>query len=270
MIRFSTLFMTEVRRCLARRAVKVLVGVGVLMVVATGLISFFATKADEVRAGGEGDGNIALLADLWRPEGAGTIMPCFFMLIIGALIGGAVVVGGEWRAGTVVTVATWETRRLRLLGARLLACAALAATIGLALLVMFVVAILPVAVVKGSTSGIDVAGLAGGVARGLSIVAFAAVIGAVVASLGRSSTAAVAGLFAYNAIFEPVVRGVWPQRAGWLLGENVATWLPFERLTGVPSPRAPVLSGVTLLVYVALAAAVALAVFQRRDLAGQS
>ena len=269
MIRFSSLFMTEVRRCLSRRAVKVLVAIGALMIVATGVIAFFATKADEVTHG-PGDGNIALLADLWRPEGSGTIVPALFLLIVGALIGGAVVVGGEWRAGTVVTLATWEPRRLRLLGARLLACGVLAATIGLLLVVLFILATLPVVFAKGSTAGLDVAALAGGVARGLSIAAFAAVLGAVVASLGRSSTAAAAGLFAYNAIAEPVMRGVWPERAGWLLGENVATWLSFERLTGVPSPRDPVLAGVTLLLYLGVAAAVALVVFQRRDLAGQS
>ena len=270
MVTFRSLFASEVRRCLSRRAVRVLVGVGLLMIVATGVIAFFAVKADEVMTASEG--SIARLTDLWRGGGEGTMIPVFLMLIVGALIGGAMVTGGEWRAGTVVTVSTWEPRRVRLLGARFLACAVLAAVIGLGLLALFVAATLPVAFAKGSTAGVDgafVVALAGGVARGLSIVALAAVVGAAVANLGRTSTAAIVGLFGYNAIVEPVLRGVWPRKAGWLFGENMATWLSYERLDG-PLARSPVLAGATLLVYATALAAVVLVVFRRRDLAGAS
>ena len=49
-----------------------------------------------------------------------------FIIAVGI---GATAVGGDYRAGTVGTPLTWEPRRLRVAGARLLATAVVAITV---------------------------------------------------------------------------------------------------------------------------------------------
>lgn len=272
-IPFTALLASEVRRCLSRRAVHVLVGVALLGIVLTGVISLLTIDAADVTPpghGGEyGDGNIANLQDLWLGDGKGVITTPIALLAIGALLGGSLVVGGEWKAGTVLTAATWEVRRRRLLAARLLACGALAAAIAAVLLGLFVAATVPVVLAKGSTAGLDGdwwAGFAGVVGRGLSLVAVAAVLGGAIASIARGTTAAFVVLFAMNAVIEPSIRGWWPSTGQWLLGENVASWVSGDVLEGEGFTRGPVMAGLLLAAYIGIAAIAALALFQRRDL----
>jgi hypothetical protein len=267
MITFPSLLAAELRLCLSRRAVRVLVGVALVGIVATGVVGFFATDANEVST--TSNTALARLHDLWVPGGDGTLAPALIMLMIGALIGGAVVTGGEWRAGTVGTVSTWEVRRARLLGARLLACALLAPAIALCLLALFVLAIVPVVLVKGTAGDIDAewaVALAGAVGRGVALVSLSAVLGAAIASIGRGTAAALAALFVYNAALEPVMRAVWPERAAWLLGENLTAWFAGRPLEGSGFERSVAAGGVTLALYAGLVAAASLAVFARRDL----
>jgi hypothetical protein len=267
-ITFGALLASEVRRCLSRRAVHVLVGVALLGIVATGVIAYLVVDPQDVA--GTLDPSIARLADLWRDDGDGVLIVPIALLCIGALIGGAVVVGGEWKAGTVSTLATWEVRRHRLLGGRFLACALVAPAIALALLALFVLATLPTVAAHGSFDGLDgewFVRVAGVVGRGLVLVALAALFGAAIANFGRSSTPALAVVFVYEAVVEPILRSVWPERSGWLLGENVAIWLSGDTLENVEFVRSPAVAIATLVVYVGLLVWGSLAVFRRRDLA---
>lgn len=272
-IPFRSLLASEIRRCLSRRAVHVLVGIALLGVVAMTVLAAVLTDPAQISPPGEGgqydEGHIANLADLWLGAGRGILFQPIALLGIGALLGGALVVGGEWKAGTVVTVATWEVRRRRLLGARLLACGVLAPTIALGLLALFVAGTLPVVLTKGSTAGIDgawVVGLTGTLGRGLVMVALAAVLGGAIASVARGATATFVVLFALNAVIEPVIRGRFPSLGGWLLGENVTAFVGGEVIDGDGFRRAPGPAVVLLAVYVAAAVAAAVAIFHRRDL----
>lgn len=272
-IPFRTLVSSEIRRCLSRRAVHVLVGIALLGIVVMAVLAVVLTDPAQISPPGEGgqydEGHIANLADLWLGDGRGIIFQPIALLGVGALLGGSLVVGGEWKAGTVVTVATWEVRRRRLLGARLLACGVLAPAIAIGLLVLFVAGTLPVVLTKGSTAGIDgawVAGVAGTVGRGLAMVTIAAVLGGAIASIARGATAAFVVLFALNAVVEPAIRGWFPSAGGWLLGENVATLVGGEVLDGDGFRRAPGLAGVLLVAYAGAVAAAAVAIFHRRDL----
>jgi hypothetical protein len=264
---FLSLLATECRRCLSRRVVHVLVGIALLGAVATGVVGVLV--AGEIDLSSEGPALIRL-ADLWGSDDPVLGMP-LILLLFGALIGGAVVVGGEWKAGTVPTVLAWEPRRLRLLGARLAACGLLAMVIAFALLLAFVVVgVLPGFVAHGEVGAIDGAwwvSLAGGVGRGLALVGLAAVLGGAIANLGRSTTAAIVAVFAYEAVLEQVLRGVWPSRAGWLLSENAVAWITGERLVSDEFERGFLAGGATLVLYVALAVGLALVVFDRRDVA---
>lgn len=272
-IPFRSLLASEIRRCLSRRAVHVLIGIALLGIVAMAVLAAVLTDPAQISPPGDGgqygDGHIANLADLWLGDGKGIIIQPIVLLGIGALLGGALVVGGEWKAGTMVTVATWEVRRRRLLGARLLACGALAPAIALCLLGLFVAGTLPVVLTKGSTAGIDgawVAELTGTMARGLVMVSIAAVLGAAIASIARGATAAFVVVFALEAVIEPTIRGWFPAAGAWLLGENLATLVGGEVLDGDGFRRGPGVAGALLAVYVAAVAAAAVAIFQRRDL----
>lgn len=267
MIAFPSLLAEELRRCLSRRAVHVLVGVALLGIAVAGVVAF--VTIDPRDAASTANTNLARLADLWVDGGDATLAPPFILLAIGALIGGALVTGGECKAGTVVTLSTWEVRRVRLLGARLLACAVLAPAIALALAVVFVVAITPTIAVKGTTAGVDAAWavtLAAGVGRALVLVSLTAVLGAAIASISRSATAALGVVFVDNVVVEPVVRAVWPGRAQWLLGENIAAWFSGQPIEGAGFERGTAAAGVLLAVYVAVVAGAALLAFSRRDL----
>lgn len=95
MITFGSLFASEVRRCLSRRAVKVLVGIALLGIGVAGVVLFVVTDAADVEV--SANTHLARLADLWLEEGDSTLAPPLIFLAIGALIGGAVVVGGNGR-----------------------------------------------------------------------------------------------------------------------------------------------------------------------------
>jgi hypothetical protein len=273
MIRFRSLLASELRRCLSRRAVHVLVVVAVVgiavMAIATVVTVDPANVTPPLRGNEWGDGHIANLADLWMGDGDGNIVIPITLLGIGAMLGGALVVGGEWKAGTVVTLATWEVRRRRLLAARLLACGILAPAIGAGLLALFVLGTLPVVLAKGSTDGIDgewIAGIAGAVGRGLGMVSFAALVGGAIANVARSATAAFVVLFALNAVVEPTIRSWFPSMGQWLLGENLTALVGGQGTQGEGFERTPAVAGLVLGIYLAALVFGAMALFRRRDL----
>jgi ABC-type transport system involved in multi-copper enzyme maturation permease subunit len=270
MTSFLTLYRVECRRALARRAVRGLIGVALLGCAIAGVVAF--ANIDQAEVNGF-EPTPARLTDLWidgnRSESV--LVPTFLFLGVGALIGGATVFGAEWRAGTVSTVVTWVPRRASLLLARFAAAASLAAVISVALQATLVLAFLPTMLVKGSTSGVDGAWLVDlgtVVLRSMAFCGLAAAIGGAVANIGRNTTATLAAAFVWMAIVEAIVRGVWPARARWLLGENIVTFLEWERLdTTTAFERGPGTSALTLAVYGAGLIGLAVTLFHRRDLA---
>lgn len=270
MTSFWTLLATEIRRCLARRAVRVLVCVGVLLIVVVGVVTFAVTSPDDIAGA---DPTPLRLTDLWHPVGDSIFGMGLVILAMGAVIGGAVVVGGEWKAGTVTTLLTWEARRVRVVTARLVACGLLAAAIGCGLAALLVLVLLPGILVKGTTEGADAAwalALLGAMGRGLVLAALSAVLGAAIASLGRGTTAALVAVMAYLIVIEPVLRAWWPRRAGWLVGENAATFFTGRTMEGVAFSRQPIEAGLILAAYALVVAGVATATFARRDVTGAS
>src|SRR5439155_27264654 len=119
---------------------------------------------------------------------------------VGALRAGASMVGADWRAGTVGTLLTWEPRRGRVLLAKLVSVALLAAAIALVLQILFILALLPAMLGRGTTTGADAEWFRGLVAvllRGAALVGMAAAVGAAIASLGRNTSAALGAAFGY-------------------------------------------------------------------------
>jgi hypothetical protein len=259
---FGALLASEIRRALSRRVTWMLVIAALGGIVILGLVAF--VQGDET--------DLSRLTQLW-PGGRedGILLVTGIYLIGGALVGAASVVGAEWKAGTVSTWLTWEPRRVRAIGARFGAVAVCAMLIGAVLQALLVAALLPTVLTSGSTSGADSAWLVdavAGAARGIALVGMAAVTGAAIATLGRSTSAAIGAGFVYLAIIEGLVRGIRPSWAGWLVGENAGTFFTGQDLVREHTSRSVAAATVTILVYVGLLVTVAVLAFQRRDVTG--
>ena len=294
------LFGTEVRRCLSRRVVWVLVGLAGIGIVAASILTFLNTgddgAAERERAVRQcvqfEDGprarvearcremippdafdNRLRLTDLWpegRDEGDRVLGVTVVFLAIGALLGGASMVGGDWKAGTMATLLTWEPRRVRLAVARFAAVVVLAMGIGLALQLLLILGLLPSVLAHGTTEGADASwwvSLAGGLFRCQVLTGLAALFGAAVAMIGRNTAAAMGAAFAYMLIGENLVRAWKPWLRPWLLAENAFIFLSGYTPAEAGIGRGFGAAAVTLVLYVVGLAAVATALFHRRDVA---
>ncbi len=259
------LFSAEVRRVLSRRLVWMLVALAVIGSAIVGIVSFAST-------GGARDPNgVPRLVDLWVVGSAeGLLVPAIALLALGALLGGASMMGAEWRNGTMASVLWWEPRRRRVAVAKLGASAALAVVIAAALMVVFVVALIPTLVVHGSARGADAAwwfAVLGGAGRGLVLVALVAVLGGAVTLATRNTAFVLGGAFIYLNVLERGLVAWKPRLASWALIENIGAFVPWVPLEDVRYGPAPATAAVHLIVIVAVIAAGAMRSFVRRDIA---
>jgi ABC-type transport system involved in multi-copper enzyme maturation permease subunit len=253
----------EIRRCCARRLVWVMVALAVLACLATMVLSYRAGVRDEHT-------NPFTLVDLHQSGDESIVGVAAFFLVIGGAVGGASMIGAEWRAGTFVTLLTWEPARRRVAAAKLLACGLVAGALALVLQALFVSAFLPVSLGPGTTEGADAAWLGSMSAAAFRVACMTglvAVFMASVAMIGRSTAAALGFAFAYMLVFENLVRAWKPWSARYLLGENGAVFITGAQVEGLPFTPSTTAAALTLVGYAALMAAVAVVSFWRRDLA---
>ena len=269
---FTTLLRVEMRRALARRAVRVLVALALVGTAIAAVIAY-ATGGSFDPVTASSDPSIWRLADYAGGGGETILSVTVVFLAIGALLGGATVAAADWRAGTMTTLCTWETRRARLLAARFAAIAILAVAISWVLQAAFILAMLPAVLLRGTTDGVDSAwwsALLGSAGREAVVIALAALLGAALATIGRNTTAALGTAFVYLAIVEGIVRGIWPERARWLIGENATIVLTGKRFDDAPFIRDPSLATITLAAYAAAIVFVAVTLFRRREHRGRN
>ena len=257
----------EMRRALSKRSVRALIGLALVLIGITGTIAFVNSSGFDPSIS---SAHIARMSDFWGGNDDNVLGVVLFFLVVGGLIAGATVTGGEWRAGTVTTVLTWEPRSVRLLSARLIACLVPAVLVAILLQLVLMGALVPTWLVHGTTTGVDAAwwGEAlGAMARGALVTGLAAVAGASVASLGRNTTAALISAFVYLVFIENGVRGFQPDLGRFLIGENGAIFLTAENLETADFTRSPFTAFLTLLIYVMILAGLAIVTFTRRDVA---
>ena len=265
-----TLLRLEIERSLRRRVVWVLVAVALAGIALIALIVFLtsvdATLAELRRPG---EAHPAVMRSWWVPgSGDGVLLVCGVFLMMGGLIGGAGVVGGEWRSGSIATTLTWEPRRARLLVTRLAAMASCAFVIGLLLQAVLLVALLPAVFFNGTTDGADGAfagPLALAMVRIALVTALAAVLAGCIASISRSTAGAIVGLWVWMALVESLLRAQKPWSGAYLLAENIATVVEWARPEGMLHGRGPASALALLTLYAAVIAAVATRVFRRAD-----
>lgn len=248
------LFGVELRRLLARRLLRWLSILALACFLFAGFITFINSSASA--------SGFAYRDLFWVLASVG--MP----LIMLAWLLGASAIGAEWANRTMTTTLTWESRRTRVLGAKILAVALISFVWILVLQALLSAIMYPVAALRGSTEGLDMDWWldAGRVALSISAVgAIAAVLGASIATVGRHTAAALGAGFFYLAVVEGLVRGFKPAWIDWLVGDNAVVVIVGDLETN-PLGHSP---GAALLLLVAYAAGLALlatAVFRRRDL----
>jgi ABC-2 type transport system permease protein len=176
------------------------------------------------------------------------------------LVVGASVVAVSWQTGTISTILTWEPRRLRWFAARILVLAAGVLVMTLAIVAFLSAGLALAAMLRGSTVGIDRTWWSDVLTTALRVAVAAsisAVIGGAVAAVGRHTAAALGVVFAWTAVVEGLIRGLRPHFTPWLLGDNLVSFLswqrmqvqfaPFESYTITPERALFVIAGYTVL-----------------------
>ncbi|MEJ7582585.1 MAG: hypothetical protein WKF43_00585 [Acidimicrobiales bacterium] len=266
---FIHLLPVEARRALSRRAVWALVSVALVGLVVLGALAFLSSNDFDPSVA---EPDIARLTDLWLTGGGdGTLTPALIFLAVGAMIGGATVTGADWQNGTIITLCTWEVRRVPLLLARIVATALLATAIGAALLLLYCLSLVPTYLLRGSIEGADGGfwtSLLGAIVRMSVLTGLAAALAASVASIGRRTAVALGVAFAYLSFVEGAVRGLWPERSRWLIAENAIVFVTGADLEGAPFTRGVPVATLTLFGYVAFVTGLALVAIRQRDMTG--
>lgn len=249
----TALVSVEVRRFFARRLVKALAVLAVGVIALTGvLVAVNSRPGSEFR-----------LAEL--PvilEGTS------FLFVIGGWLIGSSFVGAEWQAGTMATLLTWEPRRLRVLVAKAVACAAGVIVLVVALEAVFALILALVASARGSTAGVDADLIRSATWLAIRISTVSAVgglLGLALAMVAHNTGAAIGIGFAYLAVVESIVRGLRPGWAPWLLGDNAGVFIVGRDASFPPIGRSTWEAALVLGLYVGGFLVVAAGSFRARD-----
>jgi ABC-2 type transport system permease protein len=190
------------------------------------------------------------------------------LLILGAMLVGASLVGAEWHAGTMTTLLTWEPRRARVLAAKTIAAAVVTFVLGLVLLGILVGLLTLVAATRGITAGLPDAfwgNVVGGVLRASAAASIASVIGIAIAMIGRNTAAAIGIGFAYLGVVEQLIRGLRPAWQPALLGENMAIFVSGTASQLWTTMRTPSAAAIVVACYAAALLGIAALAFRARD-----
>jgi hypothetical protein len=203
-------------------------------------------------------------------------------LCVLAFVLGVSFVGAEWHHHTIGQLLNWESRRVRVLGAKFAIAAGSAGLCGFLFEFLAIGGLWGIALMHGTTADADRAFLmklleqAGRVSVA---VALAALAGTILASLTRSTAAALGLGFSYGAVFERFLATIRPRWTLWLIGDNANALLAGHSNVLTRSPPGPVGSVVAfkplvltagratllLFVYAAIGVALALMAFRHRD-----
>lgn len=214
-----------------------------------------------------------------KPAAVGTI-PVTSLLLFGvAAVVGASFIGAEYAAGTVETTLLWETRRRRILGAKITVAAVTAAVIHIILLSFLVLVLVPSALWRGSTSGVDAEfwwGLVAVVLRGGVAAGAVAALALCVSTLTRNTVGGVVALLGYIAVSPALGATVLRSLRQYDLTENLGAFANGGEVARFIRGNDGYLEAVfahgggialvMILAYVAVAVAVAMVVFSRRDI----
>ncbi len=203
-----------------------------------------------------------------------------FVVLLGVALA-ASLGGADRSAGTMTTLLTWEPRRVRVLLVRAVVVALVVAFVTLLLQAILFGSFSLAVALRGTSLGAP-SGLLGTAAlTGLRVSTVAVGFGLValaIATIGRSTVAALGVLFGYLVLFEGVIAGLRPSiqdrllvRAGGVIVSQQPIYDESRSFSSIgPSNLPPVLFGLTeawvvAAVYVVVLMVLALLVFRARD-----
>lgn len=264
------LLRSEIERSLRRRMVWALLAIASVGIALMGVIAFVSSAGLDLAAlDRRGETHPAILRHWWTADGGDTPLGVSgIFLLLGGLIGGAGVVGGEWRSGNLATLLTWEPRRGRVLRARLGAIAVCSFTLAVLLQGLLLAALVPAVVAHGTTAGADgtlAVSLVMATLRIATLTALAALIGACGAWVSRSTAVGIVAVWAWLAIGEPILRARRPGFGTYLVGENLTRVLMWRDLGDASRHIGPAHASVVLLLLLLAAVSLAAIVFRRAD-----
>jgi ABC-2 type transport system permease protein len=203
-----------------------------------------------------------------------------FVVLLGVALA-ASLGGADWSAGTMTTLLTWEPRRIRVLLIRAVVVALVVALVTLFLQGVLLGAFSLAVALRGTSLGAPPGLVGTAVVTGLRVSTVAVGFGLValaIATIGRSTVAALGVLFGYLVLFEGVIAGLRPSiqdrllvRAGGVIVSQQPIYDESRSFSSIgPSNLPPVLLGLTeawvvAAVYVVVLMVLALFVFRARD-----
>lgn len=183
---------------------------------------------------------------------------------------GASLVGAEFASRGMTTLLTWETRRNRVILAKTIATIAATAALAVLTLTLVALAMWPALASHGGPlrpSDPTVATLAGLIGRGTALAVLGAVMGFAIATIGRSTAAALGAGFAYVIVLENILGGSIPRWRRWLLLGNVIVFVSGNNDGGDVPGRTVITAGVFLTAVALTLLVGAAAAFRTRDIA---
>jgi ABC-2 type transport system permease protein len=202
-----------------------------------------------------------------------------FVVLLGVALA-ASLGGADWAAGTMTTLLTWEPRRVRVLLIRALVVALVVAFVTFLLQGLLLGTFSLAVALRGTSLGAPPGLLSTAVLTALRVSTVAVGFGLValaIATVGRSTVAALGVLFGYLVLFEGVIAGLRPSiqdrllvRAGGVIVSQQPIYDQNALVTVSPGHLLPVLLGLTeawivAAVYVVVLMVLALLVFRTRD-----
>ena len=208
----------------------------------------------------------------------GAFEPLILPSAIFALVIGATIIGAEWGAGTIPTLLTWEPRRMRVLGAKVLGVLASCAALFPIFALLLAGTLSPTLLFRGSAVGLDAIwrqDMMSVVLRGMYLPALSGLFGFTFAMLIRNTAAALGVAFGYLLVAESLIRATGSLSA-WLVSNNAAVVLvgysPFKNFFSPQEPvslalaeRSSVEAGLILCAYMLVFASISAFLFHRRD-----
>jgi ABC-type transport system involved in multi-copper enzyme maturation permease subunit len=272
------LFSVELRRACARRLTLVFLLLAIVGIIVAALTTFahagqLSHEAGSYvfdpatgrgtfvpRTGPRNGFDLRTLMAVWQ----GTTVP--FSLL--GMILGASLIGAEWRSNTVGLVLTWEARRSRVFASKLAAAVVVTVAGFFVLQALVGVSLLPVAITRGTTSGLDAAwwrGSLGVIGRGAINCMVLTTLGFSIAMMARNAAAAIGSVFAYAFILEGALGGRFHWLREWLLIPNASTFVQGNPSEGILQNHSTLVAGLTILAYAVVLASASMAVFRSRD-----
>jgi hypothetical protein len=190
------------------------------------------------------------------------------ILALLAWVIGASLIGAEHQSRGLTTTLTFVPSRGRVFAAKAVAALAVAGAWAVVTLAAIGLGLLPTLIAHGSHAASDPTfwNVAAVVLRGAGLAGFAAAMGFAIASLGRSTAAALGVGFAYIMVIENILGSALRGWRPWMLLGNTIVWVSGHAQDEVPG-RTVATAGLLLAGVAAALLAAGAAVFRSRDVA---